>query len=95
MESLCLVVTSLLGFTGKYDLALYHLKLIFTKHNPTFHLFFLFKVQRNSTIWLQAPQFVDIHLDEEDSSDEEYRPDEEEEDETAEDVRLFSDCRAV
>uniref|UniRef100_A0A8C9SXH9 GON-4-like protein n=1 Tax=Scleropages formosus TaxID=113540 RepID=A0A8C9SXH9_SCLFO len=32
------------------------------------------------------PQFVDIHLEEEDSSDEEYCPDEDEEDETAEDV---------
>lgn len=39
----------------------------------------------------QAPQFVDIPLAEEDSSDEEYRPDEEDEDETAEDVRLLSD----
>uniref|UniRef100_A0A665TWA0 Uncharacterized protein n=1 Tax=Echeneis naucrates TaxID=173247 RepID=A0A665TWA0_ECHNA len=38
-----------------------------------------------------APQFVDIPLAEEDSSDEEYRPDEEEEDETAEDVSLRSD----
>uniref|UniRef100_A0A8C6VRV5 Gon-4 like n=1 Tax=Nothobranchius furzeri TaxID=105023 RepID=A0A8C6VRV5_NOTFU len=35
-----------------------------------------------------APQFVDIPLDDEDSSDEEYRPDEEEEDETAEDGRI-------
>lgn len=34
---------------------------------------------------------MDIPLAEEDSSDEEYRPDEEEEDETAEDVRLRSD----
>lgn len=34
---------------------------------------------------------MDIPLDEEDSSDEEYRPDEEEEDETAEDVRLWFD----
>lgn len=37
---------------------------------------------------LQPPQFVDILLAEEDSSDEEYRPDDEDEDETAEDVRL-------
>lgn len=37
---------------------------------------------------LQPPQFVDIPLAEEDSSDEEYRPDDEEDDETAEDVRL-------
>uniref|UniRef100_A0A3Q3JCV1 Uncharacterized protein n=1 Tax=Monopterus albus TaxID=43700 RepID=A0A3Q3JCV1_MONAL len=35
----------------------------------------------------KPPQFVDIPLAEEDSSDEEYHPDEEEEDETAEDVR--------
>lgn len=34
----------------------------------------------------KGPQFVDIPLEEEDSSDEEYRPDEEEEDETAEEV---------
>lgn len=32
---------------------------------------------------------MDILLAEEDSSDEEYRPDEEDEDETAEDVRLL------
>ena len=43
-----------------------------------------------SCVFVQAPQFVDIPLAEEDSSDEEYRPDEEEEDETAEDVRLCS-----
>lgn len=36
---------------------------------------------------------MDIPLDEEDSSDEEYRPDEEEEDETAEDVRSCFDLR--
>ena len=36
---------------------------------------------------LKAPQFVDIHLAEEDSSDEEYHPEDDEEDETAEDVR--------
>ncbi|KAM8921557.1 GON-4-like protein [Pelodytes ibericus] len=40
---------------------------------------------------LKAPQFVDIHLAEEDSSDEEYRPEEEEEDETAEESLLESD----
>lgn len=39
------------------------------------------------SLCFQAPQFVDIQLAEEDSSDEEYCPDEEEEDETAEDVR--------
>lgn len=48
----------------------------------------------------QPPQFVDIPLEEEDSSDEEYCPDEDEEDETAEEVkRLFicnglTECRA-
>nr|XP_020477096.1 GON-4-like protein isoform X2 [Monopterus albus] len=39
----------------------------------------------------KPPQFVDIPLAEEDSSDEEYHPDEEEEDETAEDTFLESD----
>uniref|UniRef100_A0A8D2JBI4 GON-4-like protein n=1 Tax=Varanus komodoensis TaxID=61221 RepID=A0A8D2JBI4_VARKO len=34
----------------------------------------------------QPPQFVDIPLEEDDSSDEEYQPEEEEEDETAEEV---------
>ncbi len=42
-------------------------------------------------VCVQAPQFVDIPLAEDDSSDEEYRPDEEDEDETAEDVRICSD----
>lgn len=39
----------------------------------------------------KGPQFVDIPLEEEDSSDEEYRPDEEDEDETAEETLLDSD----
>ncbi|KAM4539996.1 GON-4-like protein [Odontesthes bonariensis] len=43
----------------------------------------------------KAPQFVDIPLDEEDSSDEEYRPDEEEEDETAEDTFHESDLEST
>ncbi|XP_017285076.1 GON-4-like protein isoform X2 [Kryptolebias marmoratus] len=43
----------------------------------------------------KAPQFVDIPLDEEDSSDEEYRPDEEEEDETAEDTFHESDMEST
>ncbi|RVE67145.1 hypothetical protein OJAV_G00114070 [Oryzias javanicus] len=43
----------------------------------------------------KAPQFVDIPLDEEDSSDEEYRPDEEEEDETAEDTFQESDMEST
>ncbi len=34
----------------------------------------------------KGPQFVDIPLEEDDSSDEEYRPDEDEDDETAEEV---------
>ncbi|XP_070778322.1 GON-4-like protein [Enoplosus armatus] len=43
----------------------------------------------------KAPQFVDIPLAEEDSSDEEYRPDEEEEDETAEDTFQESDIEST
>ncbi|XP_051054652.1 GON-4-like protein isoform X26 [Phodopus roborovskii] len=43
----------------------------------------------------QPPQFVDIHLEEDDSSDEEYRPDEEEEDETAEESLLESDVEST
>ncbi|KAM9738637.1 uncharacterized protein gon4la isoform 1-T1 [Menidia menidia] len=42
----------------------------------------------------KAPQFVDIPLDEEDSSDEEYRPDDEEEDETTEDTFQESDMES-
>uniref|UniRef100_A0A8C5N129 GON-4-like protein n=1 Tax=Leptobrachium leishanense TaxID=445787 RepID=A0A8C5N129_9ANUR len=41
------------------------------------------------------PQFVDIPLEEEDSSDEEYRPDEEDEDETAEESLLESDVEST
>ncbi|KAJ8273536.1 hypothetical protein GJAV_G00102720, partial [Gymnothorax javanicus] len=44
---------------------------------------------------LKAPQFVDIPLEEEDSSDEEYRPDEDEEDETAEETLLESDIEST
>ncbi|XP_060721563.1 GON-4-like protein isoform X2 [Tachysurus vachellii] len=44
---------------------------------------------------LQGPQFVDIPLEEEDSSDEEYHPDEEDEDETAEDTLLESDLEST
>ncbi|XP_073464930.1 uncharacterized protein, partial [Aquarana catesbeiana] len=44
---------------------------------------------------VQAPQFVDIPLEEEDSSDEEYQPDEEEEDETAEESLLESDVEST
>ncbi|XP_061598030.1 GON-4-like protein isoform X2 [Cololabis saira] len=43
----------------------------------------------------KAPQFVDIPLYEEDSSDEEYCPDEEEEDETAEDTFHESDMEST
>ncbi|KAM4630069.1 uncharacterized protein gon4la [Polymixia lowei] len=44
---------------------------------------------------VKAPQFVDIPLAEEDSSDEEYRPDEEDEDETAEDTFQESDMEST
>ncbi|KAK2830975.1 hypothetical protein Q5P01_018906 [Channa striata] len=43
----------------------------------------------------KAPQFVDIPLAEEDSSDEEYCPDEEEDDETAEDTFQESDMEST
>ncbi|XP_066530649.1 GON-4-like protein isoform X2 [Hoplias malabaricus] len=43
----------------------------------------------------KGPQFVDIPLEEEDSSDEEYCPDEEEDDETAEDTLLESDMEST
>ncbi|XP_069806817.1 GON-4-like protein isoform X2 [Dendropsophus ebraccatus] len=43
----------------------------------------------------QVPQFVDIPLEEEDSSDEEYQPEEEEEDETAEESLLESDVEST
>ncbi|XP_017566892.2 GON-4-like protein isoform X1 [Pygocentrus nattereri] len=42
-----------------------------------------------------GPQFVDIPLEEEDSSDEEYCPDEEEDDETAEETLLESDLEST
>ncbi|XP_069041039.1 GON-4-like protein isoform X3 [Lepisosteus oculatus] len=44
---------------------------------------------------VKPPQFVDIPLDEEDSSDEEYCPDEDEEDETAEETFLESDVEST
>ncbi|XP_056154021.1 GON-4-like protein [Lampris incognitus] len=44
---------------------------------------------------VKAPQFVDIPLAEEDSSDEEYHPEEEEEDETAEDTFQESDLEST
>ncbi|XP_043541462.1 GON-4-like protein [Chiloscyllium plagiosum] len=45
----------------------------------------------------KAPQFIDIPLEEEDSSDEEYRPEEEEEeeDETAEESFMESDAEST
>ncbi|KAL2080489.1 hypothetical protein ACEWY4_024282 [Coilia grayii] len=43
----------------------------------------------------KAQQFVDIPLDEEDSSDEEYCPDEDDEDETAEETLLESDLEST
>ncbi|XP_030597777.1 GON-4-like protein isoform X1 [Archocentrus centrarchus] len=51
-------------------------------------------IKKTSDI-IKAPQFVDIPLAEEDSSDEEYRPDEEEEDETAEDTFQESDMESM
>ncbi|XP_051013450.1 GON-4-like protein isoform X2 [Acomys russatus] len=44
---------------------------------------------------IKPPQFVDIQLEEDDSSDEEYQPDEEEEDETAEESLLESDVEST
>ncbi|XP_016380110.1 GON-4-like protein [Sinocyclocheilus rhinocerous] len=44
---------------------------------------------------IKPPQFVDIPLQEEDSSDEEYCPDEDEEDETAEETFLESDVEST
>ncbi|MFT7812496.1 GON-4-like protein isoform X2 [Arapaima gigas] len=44
---------------------------------------------------IKAPQFVDIPLEEEDSSDEEYCPNEDEEDETAEETFLESDMEST
>ncbi|XP_045060459.2 GON-4-like protein isoform X3 [Desmodus rotundus] len=44
---------------------------------------------------IKPPQFVDINLEEDDSSDEEYQPDDEEEDETAEESLLESDVEST
>ncbi|XP_029437111.1 GON-4-like protein isoform X2 [Rhinatrema bivittatum] len=44
---------------------------------------------------IKPPQFVDIPLEEEDSSDEEYQPEEDEEDETAEESLLESDVESI
>uniref|UniRef100_A0A8C0J4G9 GON4L protein n=1 Tax=Chelonoidis abingdonii TaxID=106734 RepID=A0A8C0J4G9_CHEAB len=44
---------------------------------------------------LQPPQFVDIPLEEDDSSDEEYQPEDEDEDETAEESLLESDVEST
>ncbi|XP_027630269.1 GON-4-like protein [Tupaia chinensis] len=44
---------------------------------------------------IKPPQFVDIQLEEDDSSDEEYQPDDEEEDETAEESVLESDVEST
>uniref|UniRef100_K7FJ22 GON-4-like protein n=1 Tax=Pelodiscus sinensis TaxID=13735 RepID=K7FJ22_PELSI len=43
---------------------------------------------------IKPPQFVDIPLEEDDSSDEEYQPEEEDEDETAEESLLESDVES-
>uniref|UniRef100_A0A8C3L3B7 GON-4-like protein n=1 Tax=Chrysolophus pictus TaxID=9089 RepID=A0A8C3L3B7_CHRPC len=48
-----------------------------------------------SSVVLQPPQFVDIPLEEDDSSDEEYQPDDEDEDETAEESLLESDVEST
>ncbi|XP_042641200.1 GON-4-like protein isoform X2 [Tyto alba] len=44
---------------------------------------------------VKPPQFVDIPLEEDDSSDEEYQPDDEDEDETAEESLLESDVESA
>ncbi|XP_031467295.1 GON-4-like protein isoform X2 [Phasianus colchicus] len=44
---------------------------------------------------VKPPQFVDIPLEEDDSSDEEYQPDDEDEDETAEESLLESDVEST
>ncbi|KAM9006306.1 GON-4-like protein isoform X1 [Sarcophilus harrisii] len=44
---------------------------------------------------VKPPQFVDIPLEEDDSSDEEYQPEDEEEDETAEESLLESDVEST
>ncbi|KAM9839105.1 GON-4-like protein [Aulostomus maculatus] len=51
-------------------------------------------IKKSSDV-IKAPQFVDIPLAEEDSSDEEYCPDEDEEDETAEDTFQESDIEST
>uniref|UniRef100_A0A8C2TU59 GON-4-like protein n=1 Tax=Coturnix japonica TaxID=93934 RepID=A0A8C2TU59_COTJA len=48
-----------------------------------------------SSVVSQPPQFVDIPLEEDDSSDEEYQPDDEDEDETAEESLLESDVEST
>uniref|UniRef100_A0A8C2NDI1 Myb-like domain-containing protein n=1 Tax=Capra hircus TaxID=9925 RepID=A0A8C2NDI1_CAPHI len=49
----------------------------------------------SSSCSFSPPQFVDIHLEDDDSSDEEYQPDDEEEDETAEESLLESDVEST
>ncbi|TKS89253.1 GON-4-like protein GON-4 -like protein [Collichthys lucidus] len=51
-------------------------------------------IKKSSDV-IKAPQFVDIPLADEDSSDEEYHPDEEDEDETAEDTFQESDIEST
>ncbi|XP_027142386.1 GON-4-like protein isoform X2 [Larimichthys crocea] len=51
-------------------------------------------IKKSSDV-IKAPQFVDIPLADEDSSDEEYHPDEEDEDETAEDTFQESDMEST
>ncbi|KAL0962283.1 hypothetical protein UPYG_G00338090 [Umbra pygmaea] len=57
---------------------------------PTWNISPIKKVNKE-----KAQQFVDIQLAEEDSSDEEYRPNEDEEDETAEDTFQESDMEST
>uniref|UniRef100_A0A8C0FA46 GON-4-like protein n=1 Tax=Bubo bubo TaxID=30461 RepID=A0A8C0FA46_BUBBB len=58
-------------------------------------LFQLFQMPDTFTSLILPPQFVDIPLEEDDSSDEEYQPDDEDEDETAEESLLESDVEST
>uniref|UniRef100_A0A8C3L742 GON-4-like protein n=1 Tax=Chrysolophus pictus TaxID=9089 RepID=A0A8C3L742_CHRPC len=69
-----------------------------------FQFFFFLLIYPNtqilqSTLFIcgieRPPQFVDIPLEEDDSSDEEYQPDDEDEDETAEESLLESDVEST
>uniref|UniRef100_A0A8C8AXX5 GON-4-like protein n=1 Tax=Otus sunia TaxID=257818 RepID=A0A8C8AXX5_9STRI len=58
-------------------------------------LFQLLQMPSTFTSLILPPQFVDIPLEEDDSSDEEYQPDDEDEDETAEESLLESDVEST